>query len=80
MRVETRRGSLTPPQARQPLPFRLARWAIPALALVPPFFAFNVAATPDPPVVDLGPVIGMYATVLSVRLLWLGAARVRPRK
>jgi hypothetical protein len=52
-----------------------ARWAIPALALVPPFFAFNIAATPDPPVVDLGPVIGMYATALSVWLVWLGARR-----
>lgn len=57
-----------------------ARWAVPALALVPPFFAFNIAATPDPPVVDLGPVIGMYATALSVRLLWLGAGRARPGK
>jgi hypothetical protein len=49
-----------------------ARWAIPALALIPPFFAFNVAATPDPPRVDLGPVIGMYFTALSVWLVWLG--------
>jgi hypothetical protein len=32
-----------------------ARWAIPALVLVPPFFTFNIAATPDPPHVDLGP-------------------------
>jgi hypothetical protein len=52
-----------------------ARWAIPALALVPPFFAFNVAATPDPPVVDLGPVIGMYSTALSAWLVWLGTRR-----
>ena len=51
-----------------------ARWAIPALALVPPFLAFNVAATPDPPVVDLGPVIGMYFTILSVWVVWLGAS------
>lgn len=51
------------------------RWGIPALALVPPFFAFNVAATPDPPAVDLGPVIGMYATALSVWLVWLGTRR-----
>jgi hypothetical protein len=55
-----------------------ARWGAPALALVVPFFAFNVAATPDPPTIDLGPVIGMYATVLSVRFLWLGAGRARP--
>lgn len=48
------------------------RWAIPALALVPPFLAFNVAATPDPPAVDLGPVIGMYVTVLSAWVVWLG--------
>lgn len=53
-----------------------ARWAIPALALVPPFFAFNIAATPDPPVVDLGPVIGMYSTALSAWLLWLGTRRI----
>ena len=52
-----------------------ARWAIPALALVPPFLAFNIAATPDPPVVDLGPVIGMYVTVLSVWVVWLGTRR-----
>lgn len=52
-----------------------ARWAIPALALVPPFLAFNVAATPDPPVVDLGPVLGMYVTVLSVWVVWLGTRR-----
>ena len=52
-----------------------ARWAIPALALVPPFLAFNVAATPDPPVVDLGPVIGMYSTALSVWVVWLGTRR-----
>ena len=52
-----------------------ARWAIPALALVPPFLAFNVAATPDPPVVDLGPVIGMYFTILSVWVVWLGTRR-----
>ena len=32
----------------------------------------DVAATPDPPAIDLGPVIGMYATALSVRLIWLG--------
>jgi hypothetical protein len=50
-----------------------ARWAIPALALVPPFLVFNVAATPDPPTVDLGPVIGMYVTVLSARVVWLGS-------
>jgi hypothetical protein len=52
-----------------------ARWGVPALALVPPFFAFNIAATPDPPAVDLGPLIGMYATALSVWLIWLGARR-----
>jgi hypothetical protein len=52
-----------------------ARWGIPALALVLPFFAFNIAATPDPPTIDLGPVIGIYATALSVRLVWLGARR-----
>ena len=51
-----------------------ARWAIPALALVPPFLAFNVAATPDPPVIA-GPVIGMYVTVLSVWVVWLGTGR-----
>ena len=59
-----------------------ARWAIPALALVPLFLAFNVAATPDPPVVDLGPVIGMYSTALSAWLVWLGtrlSAAERPR-
>lgn len=53
-----------------------ARWAIPALALVPPFYAFNIAATPDPPVVDLGPVIGMYSTALSAWLVWLGTRRI----
>ena len=59
-----------------------ARWAIPALALVPPFYAFNVAATPEPPLVDLGPVIGMYFTALSAWLVWLGTRRAgfeRPR-
>ena len=58
------------------------RWGLPALALVPPFLAFNIAATPDPPAVDLGPVIGMYATALSVWLVWLGTRRAgleRPR-
>jgi hypothetical protein len=55
-----------------------ARWGVPALALVPPFFAFNVVATPDPPAIDLGPVIGMYSTVLSVRLVWLGTRRGEP--
>ena len=53
-----------------------ARWAVPALALVPPFYAFNIAATPDPPVVDLGPVIGMYSTALSAWLVWLGTRRI----
>jgi hypothetical protein len=53
-----------------------ARWAVPALALVPPFYAFNIAATPDPPVVDLGPVIGMYVTALSAWLVWLGTRRI----
>lgn len=53
-----------------------APWAIPALALVPPFYAFNIAATPDPPVVDLGPVIGMYSTALSAWLVWLGTRRI----
>lgn len=52
-----------------------ARWSIPALALVPPFLAFNIAGTPDPPVVDLGPVIGVYFTALSVWLVWLGTRR-----
>jgi hypothetical protein len=59
-----------------------ARWGVPALALVLPFYAFNIAATPDPPAIDLGPVIGMYATALSVRLIWLGTRRAgfeRPR-
>ena len=59
------------------------RWGVPALALVPPFFAFNVAATPDPPAVDLGPLIGMYLTVLSVWLVWLRTSRAgleRPRR
>ena len=51
------------------------RWAIPALALVPPFLAFNIAATPDPPAVDLGPVIGAYSTVLSAWLVWVGTHR-----
>ena len=51
-----------------------ARWSIPALALVPPFFAFNIAGTPDPPVVDLGPAIGVYVTALSVWVVWLGAS------
>lgn len=57
-----------------------ARWGIPALALVPPFFAFNIAATPDPPAVDLGPVIGVYLTALSVRLVWLGTRRAGGEK
>lgn len=51
------------------------RWGLPALVLVPPFFAFNIAATPDPPAVDLGPVMGMYATALGVWLVWLGTRR-----
>jgi hypothetical protein len=52
-----------------------ARWGVPALALVPPFFALNIAGTPDPPAVDLGPVIGTYLTALSVWLVWLGTRR-----
>ena len=55
-----------------------ARWGIPALVIVPPFFAFNIAATPDPPHPDLGPVIGMYATALSIWLVWLGSRRGEP--
>lgn len=49
-----------------------ARWGVPALALVPPFLALNIATTPDPPHLDLGPVVGFYFFALSVRLVWLG--------
>ena len=47
------------------------RWGVPALALVPPFF--NIATTPDPPHVDLGPLTGFYFFALSIWLIWLGA-------
>lgn len=56
-----------------------ARWGVPAVALVPPFFALNMAATPDPPTVDLGPLIGIYFVALSVQLVRLGA-RSSPKK
>lgn len=49
------------------------RWGVPALALVPPFFALNIATTPDPPHVDLGPLTGLYFLALSIWLIWLGA-------
>ena len=51
-----------------------ARSGVPPVALVPPFFAFSIAATPDPSVVDLGPVVGMYLLAVSVRFVRLGAA------
>jgi hypothetical protein len=55
-----------------------ARWGVPALALVPPFFALNIAATPDPPHVDLGPLIGVYFFALSIWLVWLGTRHGEP--
>jgi hypothetical protein len=56
------------------------RWGLPLLALIPAFLAFNIAATPTPPLVDLGPVIGLYFFALNIRLVWLGATRPRAKR